>query len=244
MEQSGTSTRLADAVQGLTSELVSALRSGGPFGLSGSVPGADGPEPADGLTLAAVRVVGADAVLPSVLRRTPPEPDDLAVFSGAVHAYPPPADASPTSAWSHWAMKRTLLRLKAGPDTGPDASVAGVSTHDAEPAAAWLDGASWQSLTHQLAVLAPLAVPGGDCAVTRMARGRPVDVARGFVRAVRRRDWLQAAGAGRWLALLDGVPDTLGLDAGLAFVAQMGCADPRVTLQVEAARLMRTGAPV
>ncbi len=32
MEQSGTSTRLAGAVQGLTSELVSALQSGDPFG--------------------------------------------------------------------------------------------------------------------------------------------------------------------------------------------------------------------
>ncbi|PSM45175.1 hypothetical protein C6Y14_03615 [Streptomyces dioscori] len=254
MEQSGTSTRLADAVQGLTSELVSALRSGGPFGLAGSVPGAGGPEAADKLTLAAVRVVGADAVLPNVLRHTPPEPDDLAVFSGAVHAYPPPADASPTSTWSHWAMNRTLLRLRGTPDAARPGtpghngssghSFGHSSGHDTEPRAAWLDGASWQSLTHQLAVLAPLAVPGGDCAVTRVARGRPADVARGFVRAVRRRDWLQAAGAGRWLALLDGVPDTLGLENGLAFVAQMGSADPRVLLQVEAARLMRTGAPV
>jgi hypothetical protein len=238
MEQSGTSTRLADAVQGLTSELVSALRSGGPFGLAGSVPGADGPEAAGRLALAAVRVVGADAVLPSVLRHTPAGPDDLAVFGAAVHAYPPPSDASPTSAWSHWAMRRALSRLGGTPDTSPDA------THDAAPRAAWLDGATWQSLTHQLAVLAPLAVPGEDCAVTRVARERPVDVARGFVRAVRRRDWLQAAGAGRWLVLLDGVPDTLGLEAGLAFVAQMGGTDPRVALQVEAARLMRTGAPV
>ncbi len=236
MEQSGTSTRLAGAVQGLTSELVSALRSGGPFRLAGSVRGADGPEAADGLALAAVRVVGADAALPSVLHRTPPEPDDLAVFSRAVHAYPPPSDASPTSVWSHWAMKRTLLRL--------DASLDGAAGHDPEPRAAWLDDASWQSLTHQLAVLAALAVPAGDSAVARVARARPVDVARGFVRAVRRRDWLQAAGAGRWLVLLDDVPPTLGLEAGLDFVAQMGCADPRVVLQIEAAHLMRAGARV
>jgi hypothetical protein len=74
-----------------------------------------------------------------------------------------------------------------------------------------------------------------------VARRRPVDVARGFVRAVRRRDWLQAAGAGRWLVLLDGVPQTLGLDTGLEFVAQMGGEDARVALQVEAAQLMRTG---
>ncbi|MFE1796702.1 hypothetical protein ACFW9L_11115 [Streptomyces sp. NPDC059517] len=239
MEQSGTSTRLAGAVQGLTSELVSALRSGGRFRLTGSVPGVGTPEAADGITLAALRVVGADAALPSVLRRTPSEPDDLAVFGRAVRAYPPPPDASPTSVWSHWAMERTLQRLDASLGS-PD----GMPGRDAELDATWLDNASWQSLTHQLAVLAPLAVPGEDCAVTRVARGRPVDVARGFVRAVRRRDWLQAAGAGRWLVLLDDVPDTLGLESGLEFVAQMGCDDPRVALQVEAARLLRAGVRV
>ena len=100
-------------------------------------------------------------------------------------------------------MRRALLRL--------DASLDGTSGDDTEPEAAWLEDAPWQFLTHQLAVLAPLALPGEDCAVARVARRRPVDVARGFVRAVRRRDWLQAAGAGRWLVLLDEVPQTLGL---------------------------------
>ncbi len=113
-----------------------------------------------------------------------------------------------------------------------------------EPGTTWLDGATWQVLTHQLAVLAPLAVPGEDCAVSRLAEHRPVDVARGFVRAVRRRDWRQAAGAGRWLTLLPGVPDTVGLDSGLDFVELMGGQDPLVALQVQAARRMRTGARV
>ncbi|MGP4052247.1 hypothetical protein [Streptomyces sp. 2A115] len=236
MKKSGTSTRLAGAVQGLTSELVSALRSGDPFRLAGRVPEGDGTEATADLTLAAVRVVGADVALPSILHCAPPESDDLALFSRALHSYPPPAGASPTSVWSHWAMRRTLLRL--------DASLDGESGNDAEPEAAWLDNAPWQFLTHQLAVLAPLALPAEDCGVARVARSRPADVARGFVRAVRRRDWLQAAGAGRWLVLLDGVPETLGLDTGLEFVAQMGCDDSRVALQVETARLMRVGAPV
>ncbi|MFF7947254.1 hypothetical protein [Streptomyces griseorubiginosus] len=237
MEQSGASTRLAGAVQDLMSELVSALRSGDRFRLTGRVMDGDGPEAAPDPALAAVRVVGADAVLPSVLRRSaPPEPADLTVFAKAVHAWPPPADAPPTSLWSHWAMRRALLRL--------DASLDGAPGDGSEPGAEWLDEASWQFLTHQLAVLAPLALPGEDSAVARVARGRPVDVARGFVRAVRRRDWLQAAGAGRWLALLDGVPETLGLNTGLEFVAQMGGEDARVAFQVRAAQLMRTRVPV
>lgn len=163
MKQSGTSTRLAGAVQGLTSELVSALQSGGPFRLAGRV---DGRGTTADLALAAVRVVGADVVPPSALRcAPPPDSDDLAVFSKAVHAYPPSAGASPTSMWSHWAMPRAVLRL--------DASLDGASGNDREPEATWLDDAPWQFLTHQLAVLAPLALPGEDCAVARIARPSP-----------------------------------------------------------------------
>ncbi|MDT0386431.1 hypothetical protein [Streptomyces dubilierae] len=230
MEQSGTSTLLQGAVQDLASSVVSALR-GGDHARAATPVAAD--SDAGGIALAAVRVLGSDTLLPSVLLGTPPDPDELAVFRKAVESFPPRADAAPTVLWSHWAMARTLRRLD------PSST-----TDDSEPGADWLDGASWQVLTHQLAVLAPLALPGEECAVTRAAGRRPVDVARGFVRAVRRRDWRQAAGAGRWLTLLDGVPGTLGLEAGLDFVELMGGQDPQVELQVRAARLLRAGAPV
>ncbi|MEV8596040.1 hypothetical protein [Streptomyces sp. NPDC052012] len=232
MEQSGTSTLLQGAVQDLASAVVSALR-GGDHARAVLPAGADGE--AGDVTLAAVRVLGADALLPSVLLRTPPDPAQVAVFRKAVEAYPPRADAAPTVRWSHWAMARTLRQV--------DPSV--TSEPLDEPDAGWLDGASWQFLTHQLAVLAPLALPGRDDAVTRAAGRRSVDVARGFVRAVRRRDWRQAAGAGRWLTLLPGVPDTLGLQSGLDFVDLMGGQDPQVALPLQAARLLtRTGALV
>ncbi|MFI8166308.1 hypothetical protein ACIPM2_07765 [Streptomyces sp. NPDC086081] len=234
MEQSGTSTLLQGAVQDLASSVVSALRGGDHARVS--APGAVDSDAGAGIALAAVRVLGSDALLPSVLLGTPPDPDELAVFRKAVESFPPRADAAPTVLWSHWAMARTLRRL--------DPSSAVGTAGETEPGADWLDGASWQTLTHQLAVLAPLALPGEECAVTRAAARRPVDVARGFVRAVRRRDWRQAAGAGRWLTLLDGVPDTLGLDTGLDFVELMGGQDPQVELHVRAARLLRAGAPV
>ncbi|MFE2051976.1 hypothetical protein ACFXAS_26270 [Streptomyces sp. NPDC059459] len=189
----------------------------------------------DGVARAAMRVLGADTLLPTALLRVPPDPGQLAVFKDAVAAHPPRDDAAPAVVWSHWAMARALRRIEQ-PLDDPLAGDPG-----AEPDAGWLDGASWQVLTHQLAVLAPLALPGEECAVTRAARERPVDVARGFVRAVRRRDWRQAAGAGRWLSLLDGVPGTLGLETGLDFVRLMGGGDPRVALQLEAARLMPAG---
>lgn len=228
MEQSGTSALLQNAVQDLASGVVSALRGGD----HATVSGADA-VPEAGLTLPAVRVLGADLLLPQVLSRTLPDMAELALFRKAVESFPPRPDAAPVVHWSHWAMRRTLRRFEADPD--------GVLPgHRAqEPDASWLDGTSWQFLTHQLAALAPLAVPGEDCAVSEAARRRPVDVARGFVRAVRRRDWQQAAGAGRWLTLLDGVPPELGLESGLDFVELMGGTDPRIALQVEAARVMR-----
>ncbi|MGW4026842.1 hypothetical protein [Streptomyces sp. NPDC005009] len=231
MEQSGTSALLQGAVQDLASGVVSALRGGG-HTREVLAAGTDGE--AGDLALAAVRVLGSDALLPGTLRHTPPDPAEVAVFRKAVEAYPPRADAAPTVRWSHWGMARTLRRVD------PSATF----PHLDEPGAGWLDGAGWQFLTHQLAVLAPLALPGEDGAVFREAVRRPVDVARGFVRAVRRGDWRQAAGAGRWLTLLPGVPDTLGLESGLDFVELMGGQDPLVALQVQAARLTRTGALV
>ncbi|MFI6375982.1 hypothetical protein [Streptomyces sp. NPDC050546] len=229
MTLSGTSSLLPDGVLDPASGVVPALGRGDHA--RAAAPVAVDPE-AEGLALAAVRVLGADALLPSTLHHTPPPPGELAVFRKAVEAYPPGAHAAPTVVWSHWAMRRTLRRLDPGHADGPDE----------EPDTAWLEGASWQLLTHQLAVLAALALPGEDSAVARAAVHRPVDVARGFVRAVRRRDWRQAAGAGRWLTLLDGVPRTLGLENGLDFVELMGGQDPLVALQVRAARLTRTGA--
>ncbi|MFB8756858.1 hypothetical protein [Streptomyces nigra] len=229
MEQSGTSALLQGAVQDLASDVVSALRGGDHVRMSGT----SAMDDVEGsLILAAVRVLGADLLLPHVLFPAPPDPEALAAFRRTAEAYPPRPDAGPTVHWSHWAMRRTLTRL-GSPSPAPPGTDAG------EPGTAWLETATWQALTHQLAVLAALAVPGEDSAVARVARGRPVDLARGFVRAVRRRDWQQAAGAGRWLTLVDGVPDTLGLEAGLDFVELMGGTDPRVALQVQAARVMR-----
>ncbi|MBQ1093208.1 hypothetical protein [Streptomyces sp. B93] len=239
MAESSTSALLEGMVLDLATDVVSALRSGDHV-RAGSFPG---PDDASGtLARAAVRVLGADTLLPGVLLPLPPDPARLALFEQAVAAHPPGADAAPAVVWSHWAMTRTLWRL--GPSGDGPSGGAPSARVPPEPDAGWLEGASWQSLTHQLAVLAPLALPGEDCAVARAARARPVDVARGFVRAVRRRDWQQAAGAGRWLTLLDGVPDTLGLDEGLAFVELMGGDNPRVALQLTAARLMAVPAGV
>ncbi|MBB1243935.1 hypothetical protein GL263_10255 [Streptomyces durbertensis] len=228
---------LSGAVCDLASEVVSVLRDGDHRAVIS--PNGQGPDAE--LGVAAVRVLGADVLLPSTLHRHPAAPGDLRLVREAVRTFPPGGDASASTEWSHWAMREALRRH--------DPTAAAPQLSGAAPDAAWLSRLSWQELTHQLAVLGALAVPpavAGPSPVVAAAAPRTLDLARGFVRAVRRRDWLQAAGAGRWLAVLDSdtspVPATLGLDAGLDFVLRMGGADPRVALHAHAARLLRAGA--
>ncbi|CAD5958941.1 hypothetical protein ACWGH7_09215 [Streptomyces cyaneofuscatus] len=234
MDQTHASSPLAGAVHDLATEVVLALRSGDHLA---TVCGAAGIDEENRTGIAAARVIGADLLLPSVLYGRHPHPGDVAVLDRAVREFPPKPDAPAATAWSHWHMISTLQRMAQPPGTTGTTGTASPGTYE-EPDAAWLEQAPWQSFTHQLSVLAPLAVPAAPSAVQRAAAARAVDLARGFVRAVRRRDWLQAAGAGRWLAAIGGEPATLGLERGLDFVELMGGHDPRVTLHVRAARLM------
>ncbi|MET9094136.1 hypothetical protein ABZX72_18805 [Streptomyces cyaneofuscatus] len=235
MDQTHASSPLAGAVHDLATEVVLALRSGDHLA---TVCGAAGIDEENRTGIAAARVIGADLLLPSVLYGRHPHPGDVAVLDRAVREFPPKPDAPAATAWSHWHMISTLQRMAQPPGTTGTTGTTSTTGSFEEPDAAWLEQAPWQSFTHQLSVLAPLAVPAAPSAVQRAAAARAVDLARGFVRAVRRRDWLQAAGAGRWLVAIGGEPATLGLERGLDFVELMGGHDPRVTLHVRAARLM------
>ncbi|WP_411077435.1 hypothetical protein [Streptomyces sp. cmx-10-25] len=291
MERSEASARVAEAVHDLASDVVSALKGGDHSAARGGVTGTEG----DGPWLAAVRMLGPDVLLPALVHGRPPHPQDVDACRRAAATFPPRADSSPVTVWSHWALTRMSDHPDArpaapgspagagpehasgspvglAPEYGPGSPAGSAPEHASVPPAgsapeygpdhdggsdgardAWPAAVPWQQLAHQLALLAPLAVPGdtataaahghaalAESAVARVARQRPVDLARGFVRAVRRRDWLQAAAAGRWLAVVDGVPETLGLDSGLDFVLLMGGADPRVDLHVHAAQHFRT----
>lgn len=249
--------QLSGAVCDLASEVVSVLRDGDHHRAVAGVATASTGGEDQAVGVAAVRVLGADVLLPSTLFRRPPAELDVALVREAVRTFPPGNDASISTVWSHWAMEQALRRYDQ-PDQPPRTGLPG-----AEPDASWITEVPWQQLTHQLAVLGALAVPSTTATasqVTLAVARRPVDLARGFVRAVRRRDWLQAAGAGRWLAAVDGiepmrdrvdstvhdseatgVPGTLGLDAGLEFVLRMGGTDPRVALHAHAAQLLRHG---
>ncbi|MGW7051814.1 hypothetical protein [Streptomyces sp. NPDC054887] len=212
---------VADAANGV----VLALRGGGdPYALSALL------RQGDALASAAIRVLGADALAPYALdhRAAPGGENDEAVVREALAAYPPGPGASAVSVWSYRGLvEASHAFLPGGAGRFPPAPRA---------TAAWVGDDPWPKLSHRVSQLAALALPGLAQDLADALAPRTDDLARGFVRAVRRRDWLQSAGLGRWLARLPGVPPTLGLDTGLAFVRQMSDGDPRVALHVVAAR--------
>lgn len=205
---------VAETVEALARSVVRALDGDGPL----DVPAA----PDDPVLLAAARVLGADVLAPSTLVLRAATASEVELLDGAVRAFPPDP-ASPVSQWTHWGARAALGQVPPGRN---------------EPDAAWVADEDWPRLTYQLAGVAMLA-PLGPSTLTAVAERRVEDLARGFVRAVRRRDWRQAAGAGRWLAAVGTIPPSLGLDAGLDFVGLMGADDARVALHVRVARILR-----
>ncbi|MER7082063.1 hypothetical protein, partial [Saccharopolyspora kobensis] len=183
----------------------------------------------DPVWVAAGRVLGADLLAPSTLLGRPPSGSGVELLGEAVRAFPPAA-GSVCSGWTHWGARAALQHAMGDHRRGAGG----------EPEVNWVAARPWAQLAHELAQLAMLAgFPAS--ALTAAVADRVEDVARGFVRAVRRRDWPQAAGVGRWLAAVAGVPDSLGLDAGVEFVGLMGAGDARVALHVRAAQILRRG---
>lgn len=222
-DQSQGASPLSAVVADAATGIALALRGeGAPYTVAGVRRQDAVPDPGgDGLGPAAVRVLGADALAPYAVERlaAPPGADDTAVVRQALADFPPKPDASPVAVWSYRGLieaSHTYLpgngRGGGSADRWPQAPDAGTD---------WVGDVPWPQLAHQVSLLASLALPGVATGLAERLAERTEDLARGFVRAVRRRDWLQAAGVGRWLARLPEVPETLGLDSGLAFVREM-----------------------
>ncbi|MFB7499433.1 hypothetical protein ACFC09_32940 [Streptomyces sp. NPDC056161] len=213
------SAAIADAASGIAL----ALRGeGSPYILSELLP------PGDGLTPAAVRVLGADVLAPYALNsRTEPGSEDASVVREALEGYPPGPGASDVSLWSYQGLTEAACAFLPGatPQDSPSA----------QPSVAWVETDPWPRLAHRASHLAALALPGVAPALAEGFTRRTTDLSRGFVRAVRRRDWQQAAGLGRWLAWLPDTPSSLGLRHGLAFIHGMSDGHARAALHIAAA---------
>ncbi|MFJ4717397.1 hypothetical protein [Streptomyces sp. NPDC088785] len=193
------------------------------------------PQAGDPLAAMAVRLLGADALAPFAVDHGPAANEtDAALVRQALTDYPPDADSSTVVEWSYHGLAEAAQARLPSPATTATATGAPTPHHPPStlppPDAQWTHSDPWPQLSYRVSQLAALAAPGLAAGLQEHLAPRTDDLARGFVRAVRRRDWLQAIGIGRWLARLPDVPDSLGLDTGLAFVRHMAGDHPRVAL--------------
>ncbi|MFI6517757.1 hypothetical protein ACIBF1_19525 [Spirillospora sp. NPDC050679] len=193
--------------------------------------------------LAAVRVLGADTLAAHVMGRLPLVPADRRLLERAQAAFPLRTDSTIVDHWLHWGLERVQAQVTTdGPVTSVpplDITRPVVKASDSD----WLNDQPWPVMTRHLAHLASLAWPGTDAALVRTLTRRRHDLASGFVRAFMRRDWPQAAGAARWLALLGQPPPALRLPSSIDFLLQAAHDDPRARLHLRFARLLIALAP-
>ena len=155
--------------------------------------------------LAAVRVLGPDALTPFMLAAHRFGPDDAAVVIASIDTFPPlgperePTDEDntaigksvPVRALRDWATGQVLSRLGVSDSARPFPAHSGTGLgHDR----------GWVARAAVLAQLSPLASPWLNGPLVADARRYRLDVARGVTRALLRRDYLTAARLTRWLA--------------------------------------------
>ncbi|MEV0845223.1 hypothetical protein AB0J21_04905 [Streptomyces sp. NPDC049954] len=196
--------------------------------------------PDDPTALVAVRVLGADALAPYRLAGHVPVPEDSLLVGRVLDAFPSEPGCSEVSRWRHHGLVEAA-RVVLPTGGGAEASDVRVCrTADiAVPDAGWVREAAPDRLPRLVAQLAALAVP--DARETPLGAeldARALDLSYAFADAVRRGDWREAAGVGRWLALLPGAPSGLPLGEGLDGVRRGAGGDPWVLLQVAAAHLL------
>lgn len=214
---------LSAAVADVAHGVALALGEGGSYALSGVLV-AD-----EAVALAAIRVLGADVLAPyAATRQAARGREDESMVRGALAAYPR-ARALPTSRYGTtrgwWKPPGSFCPAAPGRPRSRSARNGSVS----------LPGRRWRTAPRNWRHCpCPAWPPRSPRHWPPVRMTWPGDSYAPYSR----RDWLQAAGVGRWLARTD-VPASLGLESGLAFVRHMSRGDARVSLHISAARRFR-----
>jgi hypothetical protein len=180
--------------------------------------------------LAAVRVLGADALVVHLLMKMPLTARENEVLAESLRVFPAAGTNHPhlevVSAWRDWTLAQVASRCRGA-----------LPTIACPLGAVSADPDDWRSWSTAIAQLSTLAVPGLDSPIHDLARRHPLALARGATCAVLRRDHPIAAALGRWLALLhtDGI--RLALDPALLaeHVGLLGGGDNRTALDARIA---------
>ncbi|MFD5461262.1 hypothetical protein ACFWIQ_00350 [Kitasatospora sp. NPDC127059] len=191
--------------------------------------------------LAAVRVLGADLFAPQLISGAEPDTATAALLAEARRALPAPAPASEGAAvvigWQDWAADRLLSRTPFGDGT-PASARPPTPPPDRERL-------GWRLWSARMAQLSVLALPGLDGPLHDTVRAGTLDLARGTVRAVLRRDATTSVRLARWLAWAhaDGRPLRLEIEPVLDRIDQVNDGTDRSGLELAIARALLNGAP-
>ncbi|MFJ3217161.1 hypothetical protein ACIPLC_14715 [Kitasatospora sp. NPDC086801] len=183
-------------------------------------------------TLAALRVLGADLFTPQLLAGAPPDEPTAVLLTEARRVFPTPgsaaapADAALVIEWQDWAAEQVLARTPYGTGAPPPAPPPGPET------------VGWQTWSVRMAQLSVLALPELDGPVHDAARAHTLDLARGAVRSMLRRDLPTAARLARWLAWAgaEGRPLQLEVEPVLERIRLAGNGSARTGLELAVAR--------
>ncbi|MFD5318895.1 hypothetical protein [Streptomyces sp. NPDC127098] len=181
--------------------------------------------------LAAVRVLGADVLVPFLLTGQPLRQDEASLVRAAVRAFPAPRSHGPEGAlWGvrDAALAAALARLGVDAAGWEGLAAAGPPSRLAP---------GWVTLAADLVRLSTAAHPLLAPELTRRLGDRRLDVERGLVRAVLRRDLLSAARLSRWLLALSPTgAGPVALPPILDLLEAVGADDPRVRFETAIAR--------
>ncbi|MFJ8621615.1 hypothetical protein ACIRD3_02055 [Kitasatospora sp. NPDC093550] len=232
----------AAAVQRVAGRTLDALRDGGGTAAL-TDPGTAAPRP----LLAAARVLGGDLFAPQLLVGAEPDGATAALLAEARRALPAPVPASEEAAlvigWQDWAAARLLARTPYGDGGQPPAP----PLRRSGPLSGMLSGPEalgWQAWSVRMAQLSVLTLPGLDGPVHDAARANTLDLARGTVRAMLRRDPATAVRLTRWLARVraDGRPVPLEVEPLLERIRLVGDGTARSELELAIAQRLLNGA--
>ncbi|MGA4956310.1 hypothetical protein [Streptomyces lavendulocolor] len=177
--------------------------------------------------LAAVRVLGPDVFAPALLAGRSPGPLDREVVAEALRVFPV-APGEPVESMA-------LAEAQAALVTRPHRSDARPGPHPAQDTSSMEDDTHWVPFTQLLARMSPLALPGCETALAGLARRRALDVSRGVVRAMLRRDHPTAARLARWSALVHApgpAEAALRPEPVVGHLVQCGTSSARMALDV------------
>lgn len=191
--------------------------------------------------LAAVRVLGSDALAPFMVAGHQLSSGDAEVVAISLRTFPLPEPVI-VGQHDHDTDNAMLVRLLREWATGEVLTQLGepglASPYPAEAGAGFGRERGWVAWVGLLAQLSPLAVPGLDSALHADVRRYRLDVARGVTRAMLRRDHLTAARLARWLAACGeaSMDPPFAVELVLRQLELIAELDPRLRLEITMTR--------